>query len=276
MHTVTLTRTLARSSIAPVFLTDGIDAVRSPNAQAVHDDVVTRPLAEMLGMQDNPARVVRLMGGVQLVAGTLLIFGKAPRLSSSVLAATLVPTTLSRYRFWEVDDPTVRAQQRNAFLKNCAMVGGLMLAAVDKNGAPSLGWRTKRAARHLGDVASDTLSSAGSAVSVQKPAIRSLEKRARKAASRSRQGASKAVDQFSSAGSDYSTRAMEFGKDRLVPLGKDASKSARRLRGEALKTASHVSRDAGKNARSLSHSLADTLSDAANTASDRMAHLMER
>ncbi len=40
-----------------------------------------------------------------------------------------------------------RAEQQNNFLKNVAMFGGLVLAATDTEGAPSLSWRAKRVAR---------------------------------------------------------------------------------------------------------------------------------
>jgi uncharacterized membrane protein YphA (DoxX/SURF4 family) len=37
--------------------------------------------------------------------------------------------------------------QRVHFMKNLAMVGGLIIAATDHEGSPSLSWRAKRAAR---------------------------------------------------------------------------------------------------------------------------------
>ena len=76
------------------------------------------------------------------LSGILLLF-----LAATVLAASLVPTTLAAHRFWEEEDPRARAAQRVHFQKNCAMLGGLILAAVDTGGRPSLGWRARRAAR---------------------------------------------------------------------------------------------------------------------------------
>jgi uncharacterized membrane protein YphA (DoxX/SURF4 family) len=63
------------------------------------------------------------------------------------MAATLVPTTIGGHAFWEIEDSQQRAQQRVHFLKNVAMFGGLVLAATDTDGAPSLSWRAKRAAK---------------------------------------------------------------------------------------------------------------------------------
>ena len=98
-----------------------------------------------LGLPADPARLVRLNGAVQLGAGALLAIGRVPRLASVALAASLVPT-LAGHRFWEETDLAAKADQRMQFLKNLAMLGGLMLAAMDTNGAPSLGWRAKMAA----------------------------------------------------------------------------------------------------------------------------------
>jgi len=38
-----------------------------------------------------------------------------------------VPTTLAGHRFWEEEDEAARAQQTVQFLKNAAMMGGLLL-----------------------------------------------------------------------------------------------------------------------------------------------------
>ena len=47
------------------------------------------------------------------------------------LAVSIVPTTAAGHRFWEIDDPVKRAQQRTQFLKNAAILGGLLIAAFD-------------------------------------------------------------------------------------------------------------------------------------------------
>ena len=60
----------------------------------------------------------------------MLASGHFPRLSATVLAATLVPTTAAGHRFWEEQDPQKKAMQRIHFFKNTSMLGGLLLAAV--------------------------------------------------------------------------------------------------------------------------------------------------
>ncbi len=143
---MTITHALARSFIAPIFVGGGVDAVAHPETKAVAAQKVTDQLAEF-GLPSDPTRLVRVNGAVQLVAGTLLVLGRLPRLASAALAASMVPTTLAGHRFWEETDSTAKAQQRVQFMKNLAVLGGLLLAATDRNGAPSLSWRAHRAAR---------------------------------------------------------------------------------------------------------------------------------
>ncbi len=56
-------------------------------------------------------------------------------------------TTLAGHRFWEADEETDQAQQRIHFLENLSMFGGLLIAAADTAGNPSLAWRTRHAAK---------------------------------------------------------------------------------------------------------------------------------
>ena len=60
----------------------------------------------------------------------------------------MVPTTLAGHRFWEERGPARNAQTIQ-FLKNAAMLGGLVLAATSTGGRPSVPWRAKRALRHV-------------------------------------------------------------------------------------------------------------------------------
>jgi hypothetical protein len=62
------------------------------------------------------------------------------------IAATLVPTTLAGHPFWKEEDPAKRKMQRVQFLKNMAMMGGVLLAAVDTAGKPGLTWRAQNLA----------------------------------------------------------------------------------------------------------------------------------
>ena len=108
-----------------------------------------RPIAARLPfLPEDPETLVKINGAVQVVAGSMLALGRFPRLSSVLLAASVVPTTLAGHRFWEQTDPDAKSQHKVQFLKNLGLLGGLMLAAVDTEGRPGLAWRTRHATRH--------------------------------------------------------------------------------------------------------------------------------
>jgi len=150
---MTVTRLLARPMLASMFVLGGVNALKNANtlaarAQPVADKVVPRVqrLAPQVPIPTNTTTLVRLNAGVQVLAGAALATGHAPRLASTLLAATLVPTTMAGHRFWEETDPAVKANQRVHFFKNVSMFGGLLLAGVDTDGKPGVAWRARRAA----------------------------------------------------------------------------------------------------------------------------------
>jgi len=123
---------LGRELLAPMFVTGGLDALRNPESKAAKAAAVTTPLAETFGLPDDPVLFVQLNGAIQVVGGTLLALGRFPRLAALALAASLIPTTVAGHRFWTEQDPAGRAAQRTQFLKNAAMLGGLVLVATDR------------------------------------------------------------------------------------------------------------------------------------------------
>ncbi|MFW3464599.1 DoxX family protein [Streptomyces sp. 058-1L] len=150
---MTVLRRVARPLLASMFVSGGYNAVRDPArlvpaAESVADPVSTRIAPRTSLLPEDPERLVRLNGAVQLGAGVLLALGRAPRLASAALAATLVPTTLAAHRFWTIEDPEERAAQRIQFLKNASMLGGLLIAAADTHGKPSLAYRTRHTVGH--------------------------------------------------------------------------------------------------------------------------------
>jgi putative oxidoreductase len=132
--------------LASIFVLQGFDAMVNPGRVASRAEPVVQPLAERVPLIPNETeQAVRINGAVQFTGGLLLGMGRLPRLSALAIAATLVPTTLAGHRFWEIDDKQERAAQRIHFLKNLSMLGGLLLAAVDTAGNPSLAWRAQHA-----------------------------------------------------------------------------------------------------------------------------------
>lgn len=128
--------------------------MREPQHVAKRAEPVVKSIAGVVDfVPEDTEQAVRINGAVQFAAGTLLAIGWAPRLSALAIAGTLVPTTAAGHRFWEEDQPEQRMQQRIHFLKNLAMFGGLLIAAADNDGRPSLAaqgrWRYRSARRQL-------------------------------------------------------------------------------------------------------------------------------
>jgi putative oxidoreductase len=141
-------RLVARPMLASIFIAEGIDSLLHPETKAPAAEAVVRPLAEQVPVvPDQVEQAVRLNGAVQLVAGSLLAIGRFPRLSAAALAASLIPTSYAGHRFWESDDKQERAQQKIHFLKNVTILGGLLIAAGDTAGNPSVAWRSRHAAK---------------------------------------------------------------------------------------------------------------------------------
>jgi uncharacterized membrane protein YphA (DoxX/SURF4 family) len=126
----------------------GWDAFLNPTSKVKAAEPVAGPLADRIpGPSTDVEKLVRLNGAVMVAGGALLAIGRFRRIAALALLASLAPTTLAGHRFWEESDDSARKQQQIQFLKNMGLAGGLILAALDTEGRPSLGWRAKRAAR---------------------------------------------------------------------------------------------------------------------------------
>jgi uncharacterized membrane protein YphA (DoxX/SURF4 family) len=127
---MTILRTLARPMLASIFIVLGYQTMRSPERVVKQAEPVVGPLAELVPfVPEDTEQAVRLNAATQLACGALLAVGWFPRLAALTIAGTLVPTTIAGHRFWELDDPQERAQQRIQFLKNLSMLGGLLMTA---------------------------------------------------------------------------------------------------------------------------------------------------
>jgi putative oxidoreductase len=136
--------------LASIFAIQGLDTLRNPERVVSTAAPVVKPLSEKVPvLPDSVEQAVRINGAVQLAGGTLLAIGWVPRLAALAIAGTLVPTTLAGHRFWEADEPQTRKQQKIQFLKNLAILGGLLIAAADTGGRPSLVWRSRHAAHDI-------------------------------------------------------------------------------------------------------------------------------
>jgi uncharacterized membrane protein YphA (DoxX/SURF4 family) len=166
-------RTLIRPLLAGTFIFGGIKTFRRPTSAEPAAARIGVPIASRLGLSTDPETLVKLNAGVQVVAGGLLALGFFPRAAALTLAGSLVPTTLAGHRFWEEREPATRESQRIQFLKNASMLGGLLTAAVDTGGRPSVFWSSRRAA---GKAAESLSSAAQSVTNTVGDALQSLQR----------------------------------------------------------------------------------------------------
>ncbi|MGW0324880.1 DoxX family protein [Nocardia sp. NPDC003183] len=144
-------RRIARALLGTTFVAAGVNGLmnqkpRAAAANALADKGRTGlPDALAARVPDDPSQFVRVNSAAQVVGGLLLASGRAPRPAALVLAATVVPGTVTEQDFWAENDPDRRAAKRVGFLKDLGLLGGLMIAAADTEGKPSLGWRARRA-----------------------------------------------------------------------------------------------------------------------------------
>jgi uncharacterized membrane protein YphA (DoxX/SURF4 family) len=163
-----LIRRIARPMLSAVFISRGVDALRSPKPAAD----AARPTLEGLSklpdpvgtnMPSNAETVARVTAAVEIGGGLLLASGRLPRLASAALALSVVPGSLGGHMFWTESDPQRKADERRAFLTDVSLIGGLIIAAIDTEGRPSLGWRGRHAAHKVSEAVSAALPASAAA-----------------------------------------------------------------------------------------------------------------
>jgi putative oxidoreductase len=131
-HMLAPLRPAARVLTGSTYALLGFDALQAPGARVDQAGPVLAAVRKMVPLPADDELVVRANAAVQVLGGTMLALGQAPRLSALALAASLVPTTLAGHAYWTIEDPAVRKLQRIQFHKNLAMIGGLLFAALDQ------------------------------------------------------------------------------------------------------------------------------------------------
>jgi putative oxidoreductase len=89
-----------------------------------------------------PEVMVWVAIAIELGGAILLILGWKARWAAWLLALFTLIAAFAAHRFWEVD-PAQYANQMNHFLKNLAIIGGLMVLAATGPGALSVDGRRR-------------------------------------------------------------------------------------------------------------------------------------
>jgi putative oxidoreductase len=182
-----LVRRIARPLLAAPFIYGGISTLRKPQDRVPGARPIVEKVTETADKQlpvqlpKDVEQYVKFNAGLQVGAGALFALGRFPRLTSLLLAGSTVPTTLAGHRFWEEQDPKVQFEKISHFVKNLGMLGGLMLASVDTEGKPSVGYRARRAASKAADATEKNIAKAQkNAAKAQKKANRKVGKKGAK------------------------------------------------------------------------------------------------
>ena len=119
--------TASRAALGWVFIQSGVGVIRKPETPAKKAAPVLGAVrsATPIDLPDD-IMLVRVNAATQVLAGSALALGIKPRLAAAVLIGSIAPTTLGGHRFWEFEPGAERNTQRNHFLKNISIAGGLL------------------------------------------------------------------------------------------------------------------------------------------------------
>ncbi|WP_406109139.1 DoxX family membrane protein [Streptomyces sp. NBC_01003] len=125
-------RALARVALAAVFVSGGRHVWRHPDGPAQAAEPLLKRCRRTVPILDwlSDRQLVRVNAAVHVAAGVGLSVGRVPAVCATALAASLVPTTVAAFPFWEQPPGPQRAKQQGEFLKNAAMAGGLLAVAL--------------------------------------------------------------------------------------------------------------------------------------------------
>jgi uncharacterized membrane protein YphA (DoxX/SURF4 family) len=272
--------------LAATFISRGVEALRSPKPAA---DAARSTLEGLSKLPDpvggnvptNAETVARVTAAVQIGAGLLLTTGKLPRLSSTALALSVVPGSLGAHAFWAETDPSRKADERRAFLADVGLVGGLIIAAVDTEGRPSLGWRARRAAHKAGDAVSGVLPSpSGNALIDSELADRVGHglnvgaDRGRELAHVARERGAELVDIARDRGPELAERAQKRGAE-LVDIARDRGPELAERAQKRGAELVDIARDRGPELAELAQRRGYEFADAARERSSSLAELAQ-
>jgi len=140
---MSLMRFVARSMLASYFVVNGVQALIKP---AEHTELAepamslapklreALPEAARSYVPSDAVSMTRCLAAAQVVGGLGLATGIGRRLGAAVLATTIAPSVI-------VAKPWRQSVDKAQLGTDVAMLGGVLLAAVDTEGKPGLGWR---------------------------------------------------------------------------------------------------------------------------------------
>jgi uncharacterized membrane protein YphA (DoxX/SURF4 family) len=280
-------RRIARPLLSAVFIGQGVETLRNPQAGAEAAQPTVeglRQLPDPVGpnVPTDPETFARINAAVQISGGLLLATGKVPRIASAVLAFTVIPGSLGGHQFWSETDPTRKAEKRRGFLNDLSLLGGLIIASADTAGKPSLGWRGRQAAGRLSDAVSSALPGASEGALIDPELVEKIGHGLQAGAERGRELVSTAAEKtepYVEAARKRGSELASTAGEKTVPVVRAASKRARKRSAELAEVLRERGSDFADIARErgaeLGEKALDRGSDLAEVARDRSSELAE-
>ena len=123
-----------RLCLATVFVSSALDKFRPPGKELEQ--------IKALNLPGSPETLATLAGSCELIGAASLVTGVCSRASAVLLSGFLAAISMKELNFWSgKGSPEAIAGQRDAFVANVAIVGGLVYVATMGPGRLSLGNR---------------------------------------------------------------------------------------------------------------------------------------
>lgn len=120
---------LARLFIAMLFIPAGLTKIPGFDATAAYMAAKGLPLVTIL-------LVLTIL--IEAGGGLLILLGWRAREAALILFLFLIPVTVIFHGFWNIEDATARMNEQRAFMKNLAIMGGVLMIAAFGPGPLSL------------------------------------------------------------------------------------------------------------------------------------------
>ena len=120
---------LGRILLAAVFLVAGLRKIMAPAATAGYFAKLGMPMAEVMVWV---AIIIEVGGALMLISGW------KSRYAALVIALFVLIATFMAHRFWTISDAAQYGNQLNHFLKDFAIIGGLLFVAACGPGSLSV------------------------------------------------------------------------------------------------------------------------------------------
>lgn len=143
-----LVRRIARPLLAAPFILEGVRTALHPEREIEAHPKAFSAVDSAVAKSSAPSfvdakAILRASGVVAAGAGLMYATNRAPRAAAVALLATTTVGWAGRKRVWELRGEEL-TEEITSILTDAGLLGGLLLAAVDHDGRPSMGYRMNK------------------------------------------------------------------------------------------------------------------------------------